>query len=288
MQQQRFLILGANGQLGRALQAQYPEARVASRQELDITDTDSLQQYDWSAVDVIINAAAYTQVDAAEADGRQASWQANAAAVGNLATIARAHDLTLVHISTDYVFDGTQDIHTEDEPFSPINVYGSSKAAGDIAAATTPKHYLLRVSWVIGEGANFVRTMISLAERDISPSVVADQIGRLTFTGTIVAALDHLLQTHASYGTYNVSNSGDPTSWADITRAIFADLGRDDLTVTDTTAAAYYAGKPGIAPRPLQSTLNLDKLIATGFTPREWRSTLQEYIQAEQAAAKEQ
>ena len=94
-------------------------------------------------------------------------------------------------------------------------------AAGDIAAALTPKHYILRTSWVIGEGANFVRTMMSLAEKNISPSVVDDQIGRLTFTKELVRAVDHLVSNNCDYGTYNLTNSGESASWADITKLIF-------------------------------------------------------------------
>jgi dTDP-4-dehydrorhamnose 3,5-epimerase/reductase len=288
MDSSRFLILGANGQVGKALQAMYPDATAADRSTLDISDTAAVAAYDWSGVDVILNAAAYTKVDAAETpEGRADAWAINAQAVGNLARVASEHQLTLVHISTDYVFDGSRDNHTETETFTPLGVYGQSKAAGDIAAATTTRHYILRVSWVIGDGPNFVRTMINLASRDISPSVVADQVGRLTFSATITGAVDHLLQTKAAYGTYNLSNAGQPASWAAITRTIFAELGRDDLTVTDTTTEAYYAGKPDIAPRPLQSTMDLSKITATGLTLRDWQADLHDYIQAEQATTKE-
>ena len=188
-----------------------------------------------------------------------------------------------MHISSDYVFDGTRDNHTEDEEFSPLSVYGRSKAGGDTETTKTPKHYVLRTSWVIGDGHNFVRIMMGLADKDVSPTVVSDQVGRLTFTSELVRAIDHLLTKSAPFGTYNVSNSGKPASWADITREIFKLLGRDDLTVTDTTTLEYYAGKENIAPRPLQSALNLDKIRATGFEPRDWQENLKEYIEKEQA-----
>ena len=125
--------------------------------------------------------------------------------------------------------------------------------------------------------------MMGLADKDVSPTVVSDQVGRLTFTSELVRAIDHLLTKSAPFGTYNVSNSGKPASWADITREIFKLLGRDDLTVTDTTTLEYYAGKENIAPRPLQSALNLDKIRATGFEPRDWQENLKEYIEKEQA-----
>jgi dTDP-4-dehydrorhamnose 3,5-epimerase len=277
-----FLIIGAGGQLGVALQAQYPQARTADIDELDIADAASVENFDWRGVKVVLNAAAYTNVDGAETPkGRVAAWGVNAAAVGNLVHVALKHGLVLVHISTDYVFDGSNEPHTENEPLSPLSVYGQSKAAGDIAVSLLPKHYLLRTSWVIGEGKNFVRTMLELGKKGISPTVVADQVGRLTFTSQLVAGIDHLLTHQAAFGTYNLSNSGEPASWADITRAIFQAAGYGQLTVTDTTTAAYYKGKDSIAPRPLKSTLDLAKIEATGFTPVDWREDLNTYVHKE-------
>jgi len=277
-----IFIVGAKGQLGTALKAKYPRARSADIGELDITNKDSVEKFDWSQIHTILNAAAYTNVDGAESpDGRVAAWNVNATAVGYLAKVAAERDITLVHISTDYVFDGTQEVHTEDELFSPLSVYGASKAAGDIAVNTVPKHYILRTSWVIGEGKNFVRTMLGLGEKDISPTVVADQIGRLTFTSELVKAIDHLLITNAEFGTYNVSNSGDSASWADITREIFTHAGYENLQVTNTTTAEYFADKDGIALRPLQSTLDLSKIQATGFISTDWRDDLKTYIEKE-------
>lgn len=281
MDDSTIFIVGANGQLGKALKAKYPGAQSADIGELDITNAGSVANFDWSKVKVVLNAAGYTNVDGAEtAEGRVAAWNVNAAAVGNLVRAALQHDLTLVHISTDYVFDGTQTNHTEDEPYSPLGVYAQTKAAGDIAVSLAPKYYLLRTSWVIGDGPNFVRTMLGLGAKGVAPTVVADQVGRLTFTGTLVEAIDHLLTKQAAYGTYNVSNGGQPASWADITREIFRQAGYN-LTVTDTTTAEYFAGKPGTASRPLQSTLSLDKIQATGFTPPDWRADLVDYIAKE-------
>lgn len=282
MDDRKFFIVGANGQLGTALCEKYPNAKYADITELDITNQQSVEEFDWSGIDVILNAAAYTNVDGAEtAEGRVAAWQVNADAVANLVAVAAQKDMTLVHISTDYVFDGTKEVHTEDEAFSPLSVYGASKAAGDLTVSLLPKFYILRTSWVIGEGKNFVRTMLGLAKKGISPTVVADQIGRLTFTSELVRAIDHLLSTEAPYGTYNVSNGGEPASWADITRTIFELAGHANLTVTDTTTEEYYRGKDGIAPRPLQSTLDLARLHATGYESRDWYDDLKEYIDKE-------
>jgi dTDP-4-dehydrorhamnose reductase len=283
MDDSRFLIIGALGQLGTALKERFPRAIATDRDELDITNWESVKSFDWSKVDVILNAAAFTNVDGAETpEGREGAWKVNAVAVSYLAKVAAEHDIATFHVSSDYVFDGTKTPHREDEAFTPLGVYAQSKAAGDIAVATTPKHYILRTSWVIGEGKNFVRTMIGLAEKNISPTVVGDQVGRLTFTNTLVDAVEHLLKTKAAYGTYNVSNDGEPASWADITRAIFKELGRNDLTVTDTTTAEYFAGKEGIAPRPLQSELDLAKIKGTGLSLRDWHDDLHAYIEQEQ------
>lgn len=277
----QIFIVGAKGQLGTALHQQYPNAKSVDIDELDITNPESVANFDWSGIKVILNAAAYTNVDGAEtAEGRVAAWKVNATAVSYLVRAALQNDLTLVHISTDYVFDGTQNPHSETEPFSPLSVYGQSKAAGDLVVSLLPRHYILRTSWVIGEGKNFVRTMLELGKKGVNPSVVADQVGRLTFTSELVRAIDHLLTTGANAGTYNVSNDGEAASWADITREIFRLAGYDN-SVTDVTTEDYYAGKAGIAPRPLQSSLDLTKLRATDFSSRNWPEDLANYIQKE-------
>ncbi|HEX5797338.1 MAG TPA: NAD(P)-dependent oxidoreductase [Candidatus Saccharimonadales bacterium] len=280
--EERMLIIGALGQLGKALKSEYPGATAVDREDFDITDSKFVANYDWSKVDIILNAAAYTNVDGAEtAEGRKLAWQINATGVGHLAKAAAQNDIALVHISSEYVFDGHQTAHDEDEPFSPLGVYAQSKAAGDIAAAVAEKHYILRTSWLIGDGPNFVRTMIGLAAKDVSPTVVNDQIGRLTFTPTLVGAISHLLSVDAPFGTYNVSNDGEPASWADVTRLILKELGRDDLKVTGTTTAEYFAQKDGAAPRPLHSSFNLDKIRSTGFVMSDWREELSKYIKEE-------
>lgn len=278
-----FVILGARGQLGTALQAQYPSARSVDSDQLDITDRKAVEAFDWSGVTHILNAAAYTNVDGAETpEGRVLAWSINADGVANLVAVAAQYDATLVHISSDYVFDGTLDNHTEAESFSPLSVYGASKAAGDIAVSLAPKFYLLRTTWVIGDGKNFVRTMLNLGEKGINPTVVADQVGRLTFTSELVRIIDHLLTTDAAYGTYNATNDGTPANWADITREIFRQAGYDN-TVSDTTTAEYFAGKEGIAPRPLQSIMALERLHDTSFISHDWHDDLKDYIAKEQA-----
>lgn len=282
MDSSRFLIIGAYGQLGKALHERFPNAIAVDRDQFDMTNWEMMSNYDWSKVDVILNAAAYTNVDGAEtAEGREMAWKINAHAPAYLSKLATEHNLTVVHVSSDYVFDGTKYPHTEDETVTPLSVYAQSKAAGDIAISTTPKYYVMRTTWLIGDGPNFVRTMMGLAEKNISPTVVADQIGRLTFTKTLVDGIEHVLKTNAPAGIYNLTNDGEPASWADITRAIFKELGRDDLTVTDTTTKEYFASKTGVAPRPLHSEMDLGKIKASGLDLRDWRADLHDYMEHE-------
>lgn len=275
--EKKVLITGAYGQLGQEFQRLFPGAECVDRDTLDISSPDIFSARRWKDYRLILNAAAYTAVDEAETpEGRIDSWKANAVAVANLSRIATENGITLVHISSDYVFDGTRE-HTEDEPFSPLSVYGQNKAAGDIAATLTTKHYILRTSWVIGKGNNFVKTMKSLADRNIKPSVVNDQIGRLTFTEDLAAAAKHLIDMGSAFGTYNISNEGESASWADIAKVVYEKSGKSGTDVTGVTTAEYYQGKDSIAPRPLQSLLSLDKIKATGFTPRDWRKALDKY-----------
>lgn len=275
----KILVTGANGQLGMALRSEFPNAEFVDRAELDITSPDLATARRWRDYSTIINAAAYTAVDQAETpEGRRDAWKVNVEAVSRLSKIATEFGITFVNISSDYVFDGTVAVHDEEEPFAPLGVYAQTKAAGDAAASTVPRHYTVRTSWVIGEGKNFVRTMQSLAEKDIKPTVVSDQIGRLTFTEDLAKGIKHLLNTGAPYGTYNLTNDGEPASWADIAKAVYELSGKSVDDVTPVTTEEYYADKERIAPRPLQSTLNLDKIKATGFAPREWRQALHDYL----------
>jgi dTDP-4-dehydrorhamnose 3,5-epimerase/reductase len=272
------LIIGARGQLGRALIKAIPGAVAITRATLDLASQDSVVEFDFRPYGVVINAAAYTAVDAAETkEGRREAWAANVGGVAALVEAARRHRFTVVHLSSDYVFDGTQTLHTETEPFSPLGVYGQTKAAGDTLLGALPAHYLLRTSWLIGDGHNFVRTMASLADRGVSPEVVNDQFGRLTFTTEIARAIIHLLQVEAPYGTYNVSNDGQPMTWADIARAVFSTRGRDAASVRSVTTAEYAAGK-SLAPRPEHSVLSLDKIISSGFRPADAMIQLKAYL----------
>ena len=275
------VIVGANGQLGRALQRQFPDAVALDRSRLDVTDEQAVRAYAWDGVDVVLNAAAWTAVDAAEDPANlDAVRAANVGAVGHLARAARSAGATLVHISSEYVFDGRREGPIpEDAPPSPLSVYGRSKADGDAEAAQVAEHYVVRTTWVVGQGSNFVRTMAGLADRGISPTVVDDQIGRPTFTTDLAAGIAHLLGTRAPFGIYNLTNDGEPASWADVAAAVFAACGRSGDDVGRTSTAEYFADKPQAAVRPLNSVLDLSKITATGFAPRDWRTALADYLQ---------
>ena len=280
----RILITGANGQLGRALRAEFGDAahiEYATRDDLDLTSPDLGTARQWRDYGAIINASAYTAVDTAETpEGRTHAWAANVTAVASLARIATENGITLAHVSSDYVFDGTKPApYTETDPIAPLGVYGQTKAAADAIVATVPRHYIIRTSWVIGDGKNFVRTMASLAERGVDPTVVADQTGRLTFTTDIAAGIQHLLDTGAPHGTYNLTGAGEPASWADIARTVYQLTGHDPARVTDVTTAEYFANAKGpVAPRPTNSTLDLAKIENAGYTPEDWREMLEKYL----------
>ena len=250
MAPKRTMVFGSNGKLGRAIR-RYAESHGLHGFEyhdtdtFDIADAKAYAAINWDLYGTIINAAAFTAVDEAETPGgRKNAWRTNVQGVKNLARIATEHRITLVHISSDYVFDGTKELHTEDEEFAPLGVYGQTKAAGDALVENVPQHYLLRSSWVIGEGRNFV-----------------------TDGG-------------ASYGTYNMTGSGRIASWYDIARLVFQTAGVDPDTIT-ANSVAEYAREHHAAMRPQNCSLDLSKLEATGYHPQDWEQSLATYLAKE-------
>ncbi len=187
--------------------------------------------------------------------------------------------MTLVNFSTDYVFDGTQPEHGEDEPFSPLGVYGQTKAAGDALVAAWARHYTIRTSWVVGEGKNFVSVMSALARSGAQPTVVNDQFGRLTFAEDLAAGVVHLLQEVAPYGTYNLTSGGPVQSWADIAADVFELCGRPRSDVRPVSTQEYSTGGSP-APRPRHSALDQSKLAATGFVGSDRQALLKHYANA--------
>lgn len=273
------LVTGASGQLGRALAPLLPDAVLLDVPALDITDRDALARHDWSGTRAIVNAAAFTAVDAAEQPERALlAWDVNATGVANLAWHARRLDVPLLHVSTDYVLRGD---HTGDAPEDalpdPQGTYGLTKAAGELAARLAPRHYVVRTSWLFGDGPNFVRTMLRLAASRTEVSVVDDQCGRPTYAVDLARALVGLLDDGLPPGTYSATGRGDVVSWAGFAQAVLAGSG---CRVVPVTSAAYLQGTPGAAPRPANSAL------ADGALPmRDWRPALQEYLAAERDRA---
>ncbi|MCV7527969.1 sugar nucleotide-binding protein [Micrococcus luteus] len=281
-----ILVLGAGGQLGRALVARAEEAGIPveahDRSTWDLAAPETWPRDHFRGLRAVINASAMTAVDHAESpEGRAEAWAVNAAAVAELARRCADAGVPLAHVSTDYVFDGTvpvgQDIPV-DQPLAPLGVYGQSKAAGEAAVRVLPRHWIVRTSWVIGEGRNFVATMAALAEKGVDPAVVADQHGRLTFADDLADALLHLVTTDAPAGTYHMTNSGDVVTWHDVARWVFEDTGHDAERVSATTTAAYLAGKEGVAPRPTNSALDLGPLAAVGYTAPDQRERLRDHL----------
>jgi dTDP-4-dehydrorhamnose reductase len=279
-----LLVVGSGGQLGRALQELRPGARFVDVPEVDLTSRDSVAALDWDGVTAVVNAAAWTAVDAAEElDRLPTVWDVNATGVFHLAWHARRLDVPLVHVSTDYVFRGD---HTApigvDAPLDPQGAYGATKAAGEMAAHLTPKHYVVRTSWVFGDGPNFVRTMRRLgAERD-ELTVVGDQHGRPTYAVDLAGALLHLLDRRAPYGTYHATGAGEVVSWAGFAAEILQDT---PCRVTSVTTEQYQQKAPQAAPRPTYSALDMSALEAVGVRMRDWREALAEYLQAERNRA---
>jgi len=277
-----ILIIGGSGQLGKALRAIFPDASAVPRSDLDMSNPASLDAFDWSSFETVINAAAWTDVDGAELpENREAVWSTNATGPAHLASIARRTGTRLIHFSSDYVFDGTQVSYAETTPLSPLSAYGASKAAADLAISSLENYYIFRTSWVIGDGKNFVRTMQQLAKNGVSPSVVNDQIGRLTFADELARCVAFALDNSIKSGAYNFTNAGDTVSWCEVAQEVFQLSGRDATDVVGVTTREYYEGKLNIASRPLLSDLSLQKIQAAGYNPKDWRDALGEYITME-------
>ncbi|MET0734692.1 MAG: bifunctional dTDP-4-dehydrorhamnose 3,5-epimerase family protein/NAD(P)-dependent oxidoreductase [Microbacterium sp.] len=280
----KTLVVGSRGQLGRALRDELgadDDIEYVDRGILDIADPAVLGARRWRDYRTIVNAAAYTAVDSAETpEGRTQAWRANVTGVAHLAKIATENGITLVHVSSDYVFDGTSERpYREGDPVSPLGVYAQTKAAADAIVATVPRHYIVRTSWVIGDGNNFVRTMASLAARGVDPDVVDDQIGRLTFTPDLASAISHLLGGSCAYGVYNVTSDGEPTSWADVAATVYRESGHDASRVGRVSTEEYYAAAAGpVSPRPRNSVLDLAKAREAGIPLPDGATRLAAYV----------
>jgi len=275
-QHAKYLVTGARGMLGSDLvEALFGrDVTLLGRSELDVTDRDAV----FAAVeghDVVVNAAAWTAVDAAETD-EEAALAVNGTAVGLLGEATAASGAKLVTVSTDYVFAGDAVApYAEDAPYAPLNAYGRTKAVGERAAlAANPRGtYVVRTAWLYGRhGANFPRTMLGLAATRDTFSVVADQVGQPTWTLDLAHRIVDLVDADAPAGVYHGTASGQ-ASWFDFAQETLRLAGLDPERVLPTDSSSFV--RP--APRPAYSVLGHDAWRRAGLEPmRDWREALAE------------
>jgi dTDP-4-dehydrorhamnose reductase len=275
----RWLITGSNGQLGTDLQhvlAATPDGVVCAvgADALDITDSAAVRAaIDEFAPDILVNAAAYTAVDAAERN-EELSFRVNATGPAVLAAAMARHGGRLVHVSTDYVFagDAARPYEVHDIP-DPRSAYGRTKLAGELAVRELlpDNSYVVRTAWVYGaSGANIVKTMARLSRERDTVSVVDDQRGSPTWSADLARGLVELARSGATPGIYHCTGAGD-TTWFGFTQAIFEELGADPARVLPITTDEY----PLAAPRPAYSVLSDTAWRAAGLTPMPaWRDAL--------------
>lgn len=270
----RVFLTGVTGQLGIALRDALRDLDLIAptRSEADITDESILPRIADSRPDVVIHAAAYTDVDGAESHPDRA-YAVNATGTRNVARGAAKAGARLVTISTDYVYDGTKPgPYVESDSVAPLSVYGASKLAGEREAlAAVPGGVILRTAWLYGDGKNFVRTMLRLAGERNEVRVVSDQVGSPTSADDLARTVRALLDTRAA-GVYHAVNAGS-CSWHELAVTIFALAGLDRRVVPIATAEL---GRP--ARRPARSILDCSKLAALGVRMRSWQDALAEYL----------
>lgn len=275
-----WLVVGAAGMLGTDLVASLKdtahEVTAWDLPDIDITDSDQVLQK-VTGFDVVVNAAAWTAVDAAETHEAQA-FSVNAVGPANLARACRRTGATMVQISTDYVFDGgPTHPYPADAPLRPQSAYGRTKAAGEWAvAANCPQHYIVRTAYLYGaHGPNLVKTMARLAAERDTITAVTDQRIQPTWTVDLAAAVIRLVDAEAPYGAWPGTGGGETTVFG-FARAIFAALGHDPARVGETTLADY----PSPTPRPAYSVLSHQRWADAGLQPLpDWQDALDRFLQ---------
>ena len=276
----KVLVVGAKGQLGKEIIRQFQtryELVQQDRSSLDIIDHKSVESViaDTNPA-VVINAAAYTDVEKAE-DDKDNVLRVNSIGAHNLALVCRRFQAKLVHISTDYVFDGTKSVAYEefDAP-NPLSVYGKSKLWGEkFVQQVGGEYFILRTSWLYGDGRNFVRSMLRLAKQRDHLTVVADQYGTPTYTKDLVWVIEKLMHSEF-YGLYHASNQGSCT-WYDFARKIFELVGRS-VNVVPVSTGEY----PVKAQRPKYSVLDNKLLQLRGLDiMRPWEEAFQDFMESE-------
>lgn len=282
----KVLLIGADGMLGGELKGRLEkkyDVTGTTIQTLDICDKDAvMKKANEIKPDYIINCAAYTNVDGCEVNYDLAN-RVNGIAVGNIAEAAKETDAKLIHISTDYVFDGKLDvdqIYTEDMKPAPVSAYGKTKLLGEQNAEKAGKYYILRTAWLYGLGGkNFVKTMLKLSENHDSINVVSDQHGSPTSTTTLCEIIEKVMEKEPEYGVYHSTNEGF-TTWYDFTKKIFEYAGKSTV-VEPITSEQYKEMNPASSDRPKNSQLSKDKLKSIGITPARWEDALAGYLKEE-------
>ena len=275
----KILITGSNGMLGHDLievLKDKHELLLTTSKTLDITDGDSVMDFILkSNPDIVINSAAYTDVDGCESNPDLA-YNVNGEGVKNLALACREVDCPLVHISTDYVFNGQNDRPwVEDDEIGPISIYGKSKLEGEEhIKEILEKYFIVRTAWLYGvNGRNFPRTMLELAQNHSEITVVYDEVGTPTYTPDLAKGISELIETDY-YGTYHLTNSGN-CSWCEFARYIF-EVADVDVNVIPVTASEF--ARP--APRPSYSVLENRNWVENGFEHlRNYKEAIKEYIE---------
>lgn len=275
----KILITGSNGMLGHdlveALNGSH-ELILTTSKTLDITDEKQVMDTICeNKPDIVINSAAYTNVDGCE-ENPELAYSVNGDGVKNLALACRQTDCALVHISTDYIFNGKNTRPwVEDDEIGPISVYGKSKLKGEEAIQEIlDKYFILRTAWLYGiNGKNFPKTMLELAENHSEITVVYDEVGTPTYTPDLARAISQLIETDY-YGIYHLTNSGN-CSWCEFARYIF-EVAEKDVKVIPVTASEF--ARP--APRPSYSVLENKNWVEKGFKPlRDYKDAIKEYIE---------
>ncbi|WP_242203334.1 dTDP-4-dehydrorhamnose reductase [Aestuariivivens insulae] len=272
------LVTGGNGQLAsciKDIEAKYDDLNFiyTDYQDLDICDLDQVQSFfSDNKIDYCVNCAAYTAVDQAENEIEKA-YNINANGAKNLAMVCKEYEAILIHISTDFVFDGNKtEPYTEKDKPNPISVYGASKLQGEVEIQKVLKeHFIIRTSWLYSEyGNNFMRTMLKLSETRDEISVVSDQIGTPTYAGDLAAVIIKIIRIKSKdFGLYHYSNEG-AVSWFEFAKAIF-DLSKVKIIIKPIKSKDY----PVLARRPVYSVLEKSKVKKTlGIGVPYWRDSL--------------
>ncbi len=275
----KILITGSNGMLGHDLEEVLKDKHelvLTTSKTLDITDKDkTMEIIKENNPDIVINSAAYTDVDGCETN-QDLAYSVNGEGVRNLALACREIDCPLVHVSTDYVFDGSaREPIAENGEIGPISVYGKSKLEGEQAIQEIlDKYFIIRTAWLYGiNGKNFPKTMLELAKNHSEITVVYDEVGTPTYTPDLAYGISQLIETDY-YGIYHLTNSGY-CSWCEFARYIF-EIAGSDVNVIPVTASEF--SRP--APRPSYSVLKNEKWIENGFKPlRDYKEAIKEYIE---------